>query len=399
VTTIQEHPYVFKDTNEEDSDYQGYCIDLLNLLAKDLKFSYKMVEVGDTNYGDELEDGTWDGMIGEVMKGHADMAVAPLTINYVREKVVRFTKPYMSLGVSILFRKPLQGTSNLFRFLNPLSLLIWVFIIVSYLLVAFIMFCIARFSPREWHSPHSCQPKSPTVVNNFSILNSLWFGFGALMQQGTEVSPRSISTRLLAGVWWFFTLIIISSYTANLAAFLTVTRMVSDISSADDLATQTKIKYGMMREGSTKNFFQNSKIKTYKEMWNYMVQNEENFVTNNQDGMERVLAGDYAYLMESTTLEYMVSQNCNLTQVGGLLDTIGYGIATMGKICYSHKYNIRGGLLDELKLKWWNHAAVQCPSVIYYTSNTQSLSVANLGGAFVFLTIGASVAIITAVAE
>jgi hypothetical protein len=34
---------------------------------------------------------------------------------------------------------------------------------------------------------------------------------------------------MVAGLWWFFTLIMISSYTANLAAFLTVERMESPI--------------------------------------------------------------------------------------------------------------------------------------------------------------------------
>lgn len=31
--------------------------------------------------------------------------------------------------------------------------------------------------------------------------------------------------------------------------------------------------------------------------------------------------------MESTQIEYFKNQNCNLTQVGGLLDSKGYGIA------------------------------------------------------------------------
>ena len=35
--------------------------------------------------------------------------------------------------------------------------------------------------------------------------------------------------RIVGGIWWFFTLIIISSYTANLAAFLTVERMATPI--------------------------------------------------------------------------------------------------------------------------------------------------------------------------
>lgn len=65
---------------------------------------------------------------------------------------------------------------------------------------------------------------------------------------------------MVAGMWWFFTLIMISSYTANLAAFLTVERMDSPIESAEDLAKQTKIKYGALRGGSTAAFFRVSPI-------------------------------------------------------------------------------------------------------------------------------------------
>lgn len=54
---------------------------------------------------------------------------------------------------------------------------------------------------------------------------------------------------------WAFTLIIISSYTANLAAFLTVQRMEVPIESADDLADQTNIQYGTIQGGSTMTFF------------------------------------------------------------------------------------------------------------------------------------------------
>ena len=69
---------------------------------------------------------------------------------------------------------------------------------------------------------------------------------------------RSMSGRIVGSVWWFFTLIIISSYTANLAAFLTVERMQSPIESAEDLAKQTEIKYGMVDAGTTKEFFRAS---------------------------------------------------------------------------------------------------------------------------------------------
>jgi ionotropic kainate glutamate receptor 2 len=55
------------------------------------------------------------------------------------------------------------------------------------------------------------------------------------------LNPRAASTRIVGGIWWFFILIILSSYTANLAAFLTVERMATPIESADDLADQVPI--------------------------------------------------------------------------------------------------------------------------------------------------------------
>ena len=67
---------------------------------------------------------------------------------------------------------------------------------------------------------------------------------------------RAIPTRMVASIWWFFTLIMISSYTANLAAFLTAQQMETAVNSADDLAKQTKIKYGTYCCGSSNSFFQ-----------------------------------------------------------------------------------------------------------------------------------------------
>lgn len=39
--------------------------------------------------------------------------------------------------------------------------------------------------------------------------------------------------------------------------------------------------------------------------------------------------------MESTSIEYMVERNCDVAQVGGLLDSKGYGIA-MKKSMYKY---------------------------------------------------------------
>ena len=64
-------------------------------------------------------------------------------------------------------------------------------------------------------------------------------------------------------------------------------------------------------------------------MWSFMVNHKTNvFVKTSQDGIGRVLKGDYAFLMESTMIEYSTKRNCDLIQVGGLLDSKGYGIGT-----------------------------------------------------------------------
>uniref|UniRef100_A0A4W5QYW7 Glutamate receptor n=1 Tax=Hucho hucho TaxID=62062 RepID=A0A4W5QYW7_9TELE len=260
VSTILVEPYVmFKKSDKPlygNDRFEGYCIDLLRELASILGFSYELRLVEDGRYGAQDETtGQWSGMVKELIDHVTDLAVAPLAITYVREKVIDFSKPFMTLGISILYRKPNGTNPGVFSFLNPLSPDIWMYILLAYLGVSCVLFVIARFSPYEWYNPHPCNPDSDVVENNFTLLNSFWFGVGALMQQGSELMPKALSTRIVGGIWWFFTLIIISSYTANLAAFLTVERMESPIDSADDLAKQTRIEYGVVEEGSTMTFF------------------------------------------------------------------------------------------------------------------------------------------------
>ncbi len=72
---------------------------------------------------------------------------------------------------------------------------------------------------------------------------------------------------------------------------------------------------------------QNSRYQTYQRMWNYMYSKQPSvFVKSTEEGIARVLNSKYAFLLESTMNEYHRRLNCNLTQIGGLLDTKGYGI-------------------------------------------------------------------------
>ncbi|XP_009707650.1 PREDICTED: glutamate receptor ionotropic, kainate 2-like, partial [Cariama cristata] len=261
--------------------------------------------------------------------------------------------------------------------------------------------CRRRFSPYEWYDAHPCNPGSDIVENNFTLLNSFWFGMGALMQQGSELMPKALSTRIIGGIWWFFTLIIISSYTANLAAFLTVERMESPIDSADDLAKQTKIEYGAVKDGATMTFFKKSKISTFEKMWAFMSSKPTALVKNNEEGIQRTLTADYALLMESTTIEYITQRNCNLTQIGGLIDSKGYGIGTPMGSPYRDKITIAILQLQEedklhvMKEKWWRGNG--CPED--ENKEASALGIQNIGGIFIVLAAGLVLSVFVAMVE
>uniref|UniRef100_A0A8D2PFF0 Glutamate ionotropic receptor AMPA type subunit 1 n=1 Tax=Zosterops lateralis melanops TaxID=1220523 RepID=A0A8D2PFF0_ZOSLA len=221
--------------------------------------------------------------------------------------------------------------------------------------------------------------------------------------------PRSLSGRIVGGVWWFFTLIIISSYTANLAAFLTVERMVSPIESAEDLAKQTEIAYGTLEAGSTKEFFRRSKIAVFEKMWTYMKSAEPSvFVRTTEEGMIRVRKskGKYAYLLESTMNEYIEQRKpCDTMKVGGNLDSKGYGIATPKGSALRNPVNLavlklnEQGLLDKLKNKWWYDKG-ECGSGGGDSKDkTSALSLSNVAGVFYILIGGLGLAMLVALIE
>jgi len=74
----------------------------------------------------------------------ADVAIAPLTITSIRERVVDFSKPFMDLGISIMIKKPEKQKPGVFSFMDPLDLFIWLCIVLSYLGVSLVLFLVSR---------------------------------------------------------------------------------------------------------------------------------------------------------------------------------------------------------------------------------------------------------------
>ncbi len=61
---LKEEPYVM----EEDGKFRGFCIDILDEIANRMNFRYELYRVADNQYGSEDENGSWNGMIRELME-------------------------------------------------------------------------------------------------------------------------------------------------------------------------------------------------------------------------------------------------------------------------------------------------------------------------------------------
>ncbi|OXA46486.1 glutamate receptor ionotropic, kainate 2 [Folsomia candida] len=423
VTCVLEKPYVQlkQGGNWTGNDrFTGFSIELLKKIAEKVHFKYVLEVVQDGKYGVYNEEtGEWNGVMKQLIEKSADLAIGAITINHARESVIDFTKPFMNLGISILFKKPQRMKPQIFSFLNPLALEIWLSVVVSYVLVSITMFVVARFSPHEWSPTTAAMSYGRgatvgVVRNQFSLKNSFWYPIGTLMQQGSDLNPKTASTRLIGGLWWFFSIIIVSSYTANLAAFLTVERMTTPIESAEDLAEQSEIAYGSLESGSTMTFFRDSKIETYRKMWLVMANKKPSaFSSSYREGISRVLKGNYAFFMESTTIEYVTRENCNLTQIGGQIDSKDYGIALPIGSPWRDKIGLailemqELGVIQQERNKWWGSYITSDPDQDYYCNvdykkqdtKASALGVDNIGGIFVVLVVGLVIAIAVAICE
>ncbi|XP_015783967.1 glutamate receptor ionotropic, kainate 2 [Tetranychus urticae] len=413
---VENVPYVMKKpdyanlTGDEFDKYEGFCIDLLRQIQEELGISgYDLTIYPGKSYGSkDKKNGTWSGLIGEMLEKNHDLATTDLTITHERQTGVDFTIPFITLGISILYSKPAAAPLNLWAFLDPFSLEVWLYVATAFIGVSLLMYIVARISPYEWLNDHPCDDEPEELTTQFSIGNCLWFSLGSIMQQGSDLAPKSISTRVMASAWSFFTLIMVSSYTANLAAFLTVARMDAPIENAEGLAMQSKVAYGCSKAGSTRKFFQNSTYTIYQRMYAYMESAEPPvYAESNSDGVRRVLKGNYAFLMESLSILYNVNRYCNLTQVGDLLDQKGYGIAMRPgspfRTIFSNEI-LRlqeQGRIDALRKTWFedypteiraleNPEEAACPPEIL-DEETSALDVANVGGVFIVLLCGIAI--------
>nr|CAH8871570.1 unnamed protein product [Trichobilharzia regenti] len=409
----------------------GYCIDLLRLLANrtgleltPTPFTYDLHLVGDGQIGDAGENEThkWTGIIGEILSGKADLAVAPVSITPERAARVEFTKPFKYLGITILVKRE-RAKSNLGSFLQPFESSLWVLVALSVHVVAFVLYLLDRFSPfgrlntklkpsendnntyltlQQLTSKKQASDSNSLVLLNSHANNSrkdeginlsgaVYFAWGVLLNSGIgEGTPRSFSARVLGMVWAGFAMIIVASYTANLAAFLVLDRPEALISGIDDVRLRNPQKdflFATVR-GSPVDMYIKRQVE-FATMYRVME-------TSNYDSVEEAIqaikSGSLkAFIWESARLQYEVSLDCELITTGEVFGRNSYGLVMKKRNPWLHELSQavlnfhERGIMETLDTAWIHLKSNNCERT---ESSPATLGLTNMAGVFIMIGMG-----------
>ncbi|XP_070563524.1 glutamate receptor 3-like [Ptychodera flava] len=415
VTTILAEPFLMMAEGNVAGNgaFKGYIPDLLQEVSRVVPFEYTLKLVDDSRYGSLGYDGEWNGMIGELLSQKADMAAAPLTISYMRERVVDFSMPFMTSGLTAVYKK---GTTfagnqniNLFAFLTPYQAPVWICIIVAGAVVGLTTYLLSRFSPCEGRAPSNSAESRGEQDQHVGIDDAFWFTFSTLMLQGYSKSPRSVAVRFLGIFWFFFVIVILFTYLSTVAAFLTVERVEGPVESFEGLSRQSYVQYGTIKGGSSEAFFKHSQVETYKKMsWAMNGAQPSAFVNSTASGIQRVRESKerYAFIGEKHSLQYIAAQQpCDLSVMPTEISVKSYGFAfrhnstLREQVTRALLYLGESGQLDYLETKWWQGPCSEAATETDSPGGAHSISLSDIAGLFIILLIGIILSVLVLLLE
>ncbi|XP_065310426.2 glutamate receptor 3-like isoform X2 [Dermacentor albipictus] len=407
VTTILEPPFLMyknaNDTSDDEDNLEGYCKDLIAKLMRAMGRHYSIRLVKDNKYGsrDKSAQSGWNGMIGEILRKEADIAVAPLTITAERSRAVYFSEPFMKSGLAVLARRHEEeslSVFSVFSFLRPLSWEVWLCLLSAYVAVAVLLFVINRLNLAV-----ATPPKAPPGPCSH-LYNSLWYALGAFMsEECNNCRPKSVGSRLISFGWWLFVLVMLSMYTAQLWVNQPFRARAPWVKDVKELAMQDKVEYGIVRDSATEEFFRRTKDTYYARMWDSMATFNNTMTATNEDGIKRVREseGNYAFIVDTTKIKYATQKApCDLVQIGDTFQPSGYGVVVSHKSPLKKILDVTIARLQEdeelyaVYKKWFGKEECHQPE-----QGAVPLEVTKVGGWFVILGAGLVIAVAVAVAE
>ena len=305
------------------------------------------------------------------------MAAADLTINAPRTEILSFSIPYMNVDLGVVYKKPTVNF-KLFAFLMPFSTPVWLVILGSLILTSMSLYLFGMFSTKD------------DPLGN--IAACLYFGLACLFAQGPETYPRSIASRATAISWWFFSLMMLTLYTASLTSIMTVNRATLPIETIEDLLNYENYHYGIEPGGSTQNAFQNSEYAPFQMMWAEMIKKKDQSFYKGTSGVDKVRNGNnFAFIRESPYLQYDITfAPCNLELVfssSSPKSGAGYGFAFPKNSPLAREFSVEilnlfsGGQMAAIHTKWFKTRS-QCSEEKKLASSVDTIDFEEIRGIF-----------------
>uniref|UniRef100_A0A8C5HDW6 Glutamate receptor n=1 Tax=Gouania willdenowi TaxID=441366 RepID=A0A8C5HDW6_GOUWI len=382
---------------------KGFCIDILKKIAKNVKFTYDLYLVTNGKHGKKV-NGTWNGMVGEVVLKNAHMAVGSLTINEERSEVIDFSVPFIETGISVMVSRS-NGTVSPSAFLEPFSADVWVMMFVMLLIVSAVaVFVFEYFSPVGYNRclADGREPGGPS----FTIGKAVWLLWGLVFNNSVPVqNPKGTTSKIMVSVWAFFAVIFLASYTANLAAFMIQEEYVDQVSGLSDKKFQKPnefsppFRFGTVPNGSTERNIRNN----YRDMHAYMTSFHQK---NVDEALYSLKHGKLdAFIYDAAVLNYMAGRDegCKLVTIGSgkVFASTGYGIAIQKDSGWKRAVDLAilmlfgDGEMEELEALWLTGI---CHNEKNEVMSSQ-LDVDNMAGVFYMLGAAMVLSLITFICE
>ncbi|XP_072221088.1 glutamate receptor ionotropic, NMDA 3B-like [Leuresthes tenuis] len=376
----------------------GYCIDLLEKLAEDMGFTFDLYIVGDGKYGALSGTGRWTGLVGDLRSGTADMAVTSFSINSARSRVIDFTSPFYSTSLGILVRSR-DTAAPIGAFMWPLHWSMWVGIFVTLHLTALFL------TLYEWNSPFGMTPHGRNRLRVFSYSSALNLCYAILFGRTVATkTPKCWTGRFLMNLWAIFCLLVLSSYTANLAAVMVGEKTFEQVSGIhDDKLHHPSLgfRFGTVRESSAEDYMK----KSFPEMHDYMRRFNQPTTPEGVHMLKTDPPALDAFIMDKALLDFEVSidAECKLLTVGKPFAIEGYGIGlpqgsplTRNVSEFVSRYK-SDGFMDMLHDKWYK--VVPCGKRVFAVTETLQMGIQHFSGLFVLLCMGVGGALLTLAGE
>ncbi|XP_061832947.1 glutamate receptor, ionotropic, N-methyl D-aspartate 2B, genome duplicate b isoform X2 [Nerophis lumbriciformis] len=382
---------------------KGFCIDILKKIAKSVKFTYDLYLVTNGKHGKKV-NGTWNGMVGEVVLKNAHMAVGSLTINEERSEVIDFSVPFIETGISVMVSRS-NGTVSPSAFLEPFSADVWVMMFVMLLIVSAVaVFVFEYFSPVGYNRclADGREPGGPS----FTIGKAIWLLWGLVFNNSVPVqNPKGTTSKIMVSVWAFFAVIFLASYTANLAAFMIQEEYVDQVSGLSDKKFQKPnefsppFRFGTVPNGSTERNIRNN----YRDMHAYMTSFHQK---NVDEALHSLKSGKLdAFIYDAAVLNYMAGRDegCKLVTIGSgkVFASTGYGIAIQKDSGWKRAVDLAilmlfgDGEMEEFEALWLTGI---CHNEKNEVMSSQ-LDVDNMAGVFYMLAAAMVLSLITFICE